>query len=80
MDPLLAEGYAALGMAYARDGNWEQSEKSFRRAIEIDPSRSDSHGDFAMNLLLVLGRTNEALQQLRLAESTDPKSPLIQYS
>ena len=80
LDPLLAEGHAALGMAYARDGNWEQSEKSFRRAIELDPSRSDSHGDFAMNLLLVLGRTNEALQQLRLAESTDPQSPQIQYS
>ncbi len=80
LDPLLAEGHAALGMAYARDGNWEQSEKSFRRAIEIDPSRSDSHSDFAMNLLLVLGRTNEALQQLRLAERTDPESPEIQYA
>jgi predicted Zn-dependent protease len=79
LDPLLAEGHAALGMAYARDGNWEKSEKSFRRAIEIDPSRSDSHGDFAMYLLLVLGRTKDALQQLRLAERTDPLSPEMQY-
>lgn len=80
LDPLLAEGHAALGWAYARDGNWQQSEKSFRRAIDLDPSRSDSHSDFAMNLLLVLGRIDEALQQLRLAASTDPRSPQIQYS
>ena len=80
LDPLLAEGHAALGMAYARDGNWEQSEKSFRSAIELDPNRSDSHSDFAMYLLLVLGRTKEALAQLRLAESTDPRSPEIQHS
>ena len=41
LDPLLAEAHDALGMVYARDGQWEQSEKSFRRAIELDPSRSD---------------------------------------
>ncbi len=78
-DPLLAEGHAALGMAYARDGNWEQSEKSFRRAIELDPGRSDSYGDFAMYLLIVVGRTAEALEQLRIAARTDPLSPEIRY-
>jgi tetratricopeptide (TPR) repeat protein len=79
LDPLLAEGYAALGMAYARDGNWEQSEKGFRRAIDLDPSRSSSYGDFAMYLLLVVGRTAEALDQLRIAARTDPLSPEIRY-
>src|SRR5437879_10988583 len=28
LDPLLAEAHDALGVAYARDGQWEQSEKS----------------------------------------------------
>ena len=78
LDPLLAEGHAALGMAWARDGQWEQSEKSFRRAIELDPSRSKSYADFATYLLLVLGRTEEALHQLRVAERTDPLSSEIQ--
>jgi tetratricopeptide (TPR) repeat protein len=32
-----------------------------------------------MYLLLVLGRTEEALQQLRIAERTDPLSPEIQF-
>src|SRR5262249_29852178 len=46
LDPLLAEAHDALGMMYARDGKWEQSEKSFRRAIELDPNDSSTHADF----------------------------------
>jgi len=78
LDPLLAEGHASLGMARARDGQWEQSERSFRRAIELDRNRSNSYDDFATYLLLVLGRTEEALQQLRVAENIDPLSPEVQ--
>jgi len=78
LDPLLAEGHASLGMAWARDGQWEQSEKSFRRAIELDRNRSSSYADFAMYLLLVLGRSEEALHQLRVAENIDPLSPEVQ--
>lgn len=74
LDPLLAEAHDALGMAYARDGQWEPSEKSFRRAIELDPGRSDSYRHFASFLLLSLGRIEEALHQLRAAEKADPLS------
>ena len=77
LDPLLAEAHDALGMVYARDAQWEQSEKSFRRAIELDPSSSESYDDFAMYLLLPLGRIEEALQQMRVAEKADPLSPEV---
>jgi TolB-like protein/Flp pilus assembly protein TadD len=79
LDPLLAEAHDALGMANARDGQWEQSEKSFRRAIELDHSRVLSYDHFAMFLLLPLGRIEEALRQLHVAEKTDPLSPHIHY-
>jgi TolB-like protein len=79
LDPLLAEAHDALGMACARDAKWKESERSFRRAIEVDASRSESYGHFAMYLLLVLGQSKEALYQLRVAERTDPLSPQIQY-
>src|SRR5207253_1105557 len=72
LDPLLAEAHDALGTAYARDGRWEPSEKSFHRAIEIDPNSSAAHLDFAMNLLLPLGRIEDAVRQMRLAEKADP--------
>ena len=80
LDPLLAEAHAALGMAQARSGQWEQSEKSFRRAIELDPNRSTSYAHFALYLLWPLGRIEEALQQLRVAEKADPLSPEVRYN
>jgi TolB-like protein/Tfp pilus assembly protein PilF len=79
LDPLLAEAHAALGMLYARDARWVESEKSFRLAIELDPGSSASHTGFALNLLRTLGRVDEALHQLRIAEKNDPLSPQLQF-
>jgi serine/threonine protein kinase/Tfp pilus assembly protein PilF len=78
LDPLLAEAHDALGLAYAREGQWEQAEKSFRHSIELDPNRSDTYVHFARWLLWVLGRLDEALQQLRVAEKADPLSARVQ--
>ena len=80
LDPLLAEAHAALGMLHARDARWVESEKSFRRAIELDPGSSASHTGFALNLLRSLGRVDEALHQLRIAEKNDPLSPQLQFA
>jgi TolB-like protein len=75
LDPLLAEANAARALAYARDGRWDDAEASFHRAIELDPNRSSTYADFALWLLSVLGRNDEALGQLRIALKTDPLSP-----
>lgn len=77
LDPLLAEAHEALGVAFARDGQWEQSEKSFRRAIEINPSGSDAYIQYFFFLLAPLGRNEEALQGMRVAEKADPLSPYV---
>jgi TolB-like protein len=79
LDPLLAEAHDALGMAYARDARWAQSEKSFRRAIELEQNYSQAYVDCAYWLLLPLGRTEEAVKLMRRAEETDPVSPMTQY-
>jgi Tfp pilus assembly protein PilF len=75
LDPLLADAHDALGMAYARDAQWEWSEKSFRRGIELDPNRSETHADFASYLLWPLGRTDEALKELRGRENGHRHEP-----
>src|SRR5262249_35054028 len=46
----------------------------FRRALELDPNRSEIHQHFAMNFLWPLNQTEEALKELRLAEKADPLS------
>jgi tetratricopeptide (TPR) repeat protein len=65
-------------MEYMREGRWAQSENSFRRAIELDPSNSQFYDDFCTWLLWPLGRMDEAVHQMRLAEKADPLSPVIQ--
>jgi adenylate cyclase len=72
LDPFSAESYEALAAAYVRGGQWEQAEKSFRRSMEIQPSRVESHGYFAIYYLLPLGRVEAAIQELRIAEKSDP--------
>ncbi len=80
LDPLLPEAHDALGMLYARDARWVESEKSFRRAIELDPNSSASHSGYALYLLWSLGRVEEALHELRLAEKNDPLSPQLEFN
>jgi tetratricopeptide (TPR) repeat protein len=50
---------------------------SFRRAIELDPSRATSYGHFAMSFLLPMGRIEDALHQVRIAEKNDPLSTRV---
>jgi TolB-like protein len=78
LDPLSAESYDALGAACAREAQWQQSEKSFLRAIELQPGRPETHAHFAALFLLPLGRIDQAIQQLRIAERNDPLSPYVQ--
>jgi len=75
LDPLLAEAHSALGTAHARDGQWEQAELSFHRAIEIAPSFSTAHGNFSLFLLLPLGRIEAAVREARAEVRLDPLSP-----
>ncbi|HYL37984.1 MAG TPA: tetratricopeptide repeat protein [Bryobacteraceae bacterium] len=78
LDPLLAEAHEALGMVHARDGHWELAEKSFRRAIELDPGDWVAYPDLAMYVLLPLGRTSDALRAMRAAEKADAFAPGVQ--
>jgi serine/threonine-protein kinase len=78
LDPLLAEAHQALAMEYARDGRWTNAEMSFRHAIDLDPSNSSAHGDLTLYVLLPLGRIDEGVRQMRIAEKSDPLSPYVQ--
>jgi len=76
LDPLSAEAYAALGILHARQGQWKQSEENFRRALELEPNPL-TRQHVAMYLLLPLGRVDEAVQQGRLAEKSDPLASYV---
>ncbi len=77
LDPLLGEAHGAMGIAYAREAQWAQSEKSFRHALELAPNDSVIYDNFALTLLMPLGRIQEAVQLLRKAEKNDPVAPRL---
>jgi tetratricopeptide (TPR) repeat protein len=79
LDPLLEEAHDALGVVYARDGQWSRAEASFRRAIELNPNSELTRVNYVTSLLWPLGRIDEAVQQLRAAERSDPLSPTLHY-
>jgi tetratricopeptide (TPR) repeat protein len=74
LDPLLPEAHDALGLALARSGEWERAEQSFRRAINLDPFNSGAHDHLAFFTLYPLGRIDEALRHLAIAQQSDPLS------
>jgi TolB-like protein/DNA-binding winged helix-turn-helix (wHTH) protein/Tfp pilus assembly protein PilF len=78
LDPLLAEAYASMGLVYARELNWQDSERSFRRSLELNANLSESHKDFAFSVLFPLGRLEEAVRELRKAIELDPLSAQVQ--
>src|SRR6185295_5031969 len=66
-DPLLAEAHSALGTAFANRGQWDRGVHSYRRAIEIDPNSSTTHGHFSRFYYWPLGRIKEAVWEARAA-------------
>ena len=77
LDELLAEGHAAMGFIYSRQYDWENAQKSFRRAIELDPSLTQAYTSFWATTLGPLERLDEAEQLLEEAVRTDPLSSAV---
>jgi len=77
LDPLSAEAHASMGLVFSRDRAWEEAEKAFRRAIQLNPNLARSREDFALSVLLPLGRLDEAVRELRIALELDPLSPNV---
>jgi serine/threonine protein kinase/tetratricopeptide (TPR) repeat protein len=77
IDSMLTEAHASLGMLKNRyDFDWKGSEKEFRRAIELNPNYATAHHWYS-ELLLYLGRFDEAIREIRRALELDPLSLAI---
>lgn len=77
INPGLAEAYSSQGfIQFWYDWDWQASETSFMRAIELNPSLGEAHLGYA-HLLSNLGRNDEAALHARQAVALDPLSPLF---
>jgi len=73
-DESLAEAHTSLASIKAvTDWDWQGAENEYRRAIELNPKYSTAHHWYAAQLLLQ-GRLDQALQEIKEAQQLDPLS------
>lgn len=78
LNPSLAEAHASIALAGPNDiWDWANSEREYLRAIALDPNYATAHHWYADGYLAPIGRTQEAVAELRIAERLDPLSPII---
>jgi tetratricopeptide (TPR) repeat protein len=77
LDDGLAEGHAAMGFIQAREHHWENAQKSFRRAIDLNPTLTQTVINYWTTTLLPLEKLDEAERLLRVAVGTDPLSATV---
>ena len=76
LDPDNADAYVSLGsIKFRYEWKWEEAERDFQRALEINPSLGMAHHDYAW-FLVAVGRFDEGIDQIKLAQRLDPLSPL----
>ena len=70
--------YYILGNSYFTMGDFEQSEASYRKAIELNPKEPDYYENLASLLRKQgPGRLDEAILQLKRASQFDPSNPRV---
>jgi serine/threonine-protein kinase len=78
INPALAEALTARACIRAmHDWDWAGAEADFREAIAADAQSPTAHQWFAMNLLVPLGRFDEARFHVTRAREADPLSPVV---
>jgi eukaryotic-like serine/threonine-protein kinase len=76
IDADLSEAHATLGYVRHYDWQWEEAEKSLRRAIALNPNNALARIWYA-NLLCSLRRFDEAIDQVLVARDLDPLSLIV---
>jgi TolB-like protein len=74
LDPLLSEAHAAMGLVYAREFDWQNADRSFRRALDLDATLSHVYVNYSWSTLKPLEKHEEAERLLRTALGNDPLS------
>lgn len=77
LDPALADAYTSLAGIITSEMNFARAERTYRKAIALQPSSSHAHHRYGV-LLAILGRTDAALQEIRRARELDPLSLTVQ--
>src|SRR5262249_11183410 len=79
LDPTVADAYLSRGILLRyHDWNWQDSERDFQRALQLNPNLADAHWNYARDLTAT-GRLDEAVVEARRAVQLDPVSVFANY-
>ncbi|MGE3467943.1 MAG: winged helix-turn-helix domain-containing tetratricopeptide repeat protein, partial [Pyrinomonadaceae bacterium] len=78
LDADLSEAHAALGQLKRNsEWDWNGAERSYKKAIELDPNNARAIAWYAQ-MLAFLGRSDEALEMVDRAIEIDPVTPMVE--
>jgi TolB-like protein/DNA-binding winged helix-turn-helix (wHTH) protein/Tfp pilus assembly protein PilF len=77
LDDNLSEAHTSLAFILdLYDWDWASAEKEYKRALALNPGYATAHQWYAWHLV-VMGQNDEAIAELKKAQSLDPLSPII---
>jgi adenylate cyclase len=76
LDDTLAEAHTSLGNILSEQWDWLGAEEAFAKALRSNPNYATAHHWYSIHLG-TLGRLEEGIRELRIAEELDPLSPMI---
>jgi tetratricopeptide (TPR) repeat protein len=78
LDGESAEARTSLAHVKAtQDWDWHGADREFQIAIGLNPAYATAHHWYAMSCLVPMGRLNDALEEMRVAQSLDPVSSIV---
>ncbi len=76
IDEGLAEAHASLGLINSKLWRWTESEREFKRSIELNPNYASAYHWYS-HLLRALGRYDDAASMIQRGHDLDPLSSII---
>jgi serine/threonine protein kinase/tetratricopeptide (TPR) repeat protein len=77
IDPTLGSAHVPLAsIKFVWDWDFAGAESEYKEAIKLSPNNAEAHYSYG-NALVALGRSDEALTELRIAQQLDPLSNTI---
>jgi eukaryotic-like serine/threonine-protein kinase len=77
LDDALPDAHTARAMVLTSAWKWNEAEKEFRRAIELNPNDASAHYFYAFLFLMPENRIDQSLDEFRTALSLDPLSGIM---
>ena len=76
IDDALAEGHTSLAYVQMQSWQFDEAEREYKRAIELNPNYATAHHWYSA-YLRIAGRLPEAMAEMKRAQQLDPLSSII---